>query len=608
MKKNQLIIMPRFVDVVGDWYYFQLGIAYVSASLKKHGFNIFNLNLNTTEGEVEDILRAFIQENNIEIVSTGGITAHYKSIRKILDTVKEINPEIITIVGGGIISSDPESAMMALENVDYGIIGEGELTSCELSEALENGRDVSKIQGIIYKKNGQLYQTEVRKEIADLDALPFPDYKGFDFDKTLSLESNLYDRNEKNSIVMISSRSCPFRCTFCFHTSGQKFRQRSVDNFFEELDLLLKDYKIRYIYISDELFTYNKDRVVEFCKRIKSYGITWGIQARVTDITEELVQILKDANCITIALGIESADNHILKSMKKYITIEQTAKALEIIYASGIHIAGGFIFGDVEETFETATNTLNWWKNNTKYGLGLNFITTYPGTELYKHAIKNNIIKDPVQFIRDGSPTVNVSKMTKEEIKQISTEIINLTKENLKAPLKIKDFKIDSSGYRASFKGICCYCGTPNEWTNVKLLHRSNICCSGCGTKHKTPIDNSVLKVMDNNLEELAKRYQKIAFWGITDIGVDWLEHLNMVNEDNVFYVDTSKMKQNSYVNKKMINSPDIIKKENIKVVIVPVISFYSEIKLQIENEYPNVEIIIPMIDLMSQIKDQLTV
>lgn len=608
MKKNQLIIMPRFVDVVGDWYYFQLGIAYVSASLKKHGFNIFNLNLNTIEGEVEDILRAFIQENNIEIVSTGGITAHYKSIRKILDTVKEINPEIITIVGGGIISSDPESAMRALENVDYGIIGEGEITCCELSEALENGGEISKVKGIVYKKDGQLYQTEVRKEIADLDSLPFPDYKGFDFDKTLSLESSLYDRNEKNSIVMISSRSCPFRCTFCFHTSGQKFRQRSVDNFFEELDLLLKDYKIRYIYISDELFTYNKDRVAEFCERIKKYGITWGIQARVTDITEELVQILKDANCITIALGIESADNHILKSMKKYITIEQTAKALEIIYASGIHIAGGFIFGDVEETFETATNTLNWWKNNTKYGLGLNFITTYPGTELYKHAVKNNIIKDPVQFIKDGSPTVNVSKMTEEETKKISEEIINLTKENLKAPLKIKDFEIDSSGYRASFKGVCCYCGTPNEWTNVKLLHRSNICCSGCGTKHKTPIDNSVLKTMDKNLEELSKQYQKIAFWGITDIGVDWLEHLNMVNEDNVFYVDTSKMKQNSYVNNKMINAPDIIKKENIKVVIVPVISFYSEIKLQIENEYPNVEIIIPMIDLMSQTKEQLMV
>lgn len=599
MKKNHLLVMPRIVDVVGDWYYFQLGIAYVSASLKKSGFNIFTLNLNSTKGEVEDIVASYIKGNNIDTIAIGGITAHYASIKQILDIAKAVKPEITTIVGGGIITSDPENSMRALEKVDYGVIGEGEITSCELYKALEDGTDISEVSGIIYKKENQLYQTPQKKDITDLDALPFPDYKGFDFDKILNLESNLYDRSEKNSIVMISSRSCPYRCTFCFHTSGQKFRQRSINNFFEELDLLLKDYEIKYIYISDELFTYNKDRVIEFCKRIKDYKINWGFQARVTDITEDLIQILKDSNCITIALGIESADNRILKSMKKNITIEQTEKALEIIYNAGIHIAGGFIFGDVEETIETATNTLNWWKKHTEYGLGLNFITTYPGTELYKHAIKNEIIKDPVQFIKDGSPTINVSKMTEEELKIVSSEIVNLTRENLKEPENIHNTTIDESGYRLSFKGKCCFCGEDNEWKNIKILNRSNICCSKCGTKHKTPIDKSLLKKLNQNIENLLQKYGKIAFWGITDIGLDWIENLEMIDSENIFYVDASKMKQNSFVKNKKINAPNIIKEKDIKVAIVPVLSFYSEIKLQIETDFPEVSEIQPLSALM---------
>jgi radical SAM superfamily enzyme YgiQ (UPF0313 family) len=341
------------------------------------------------------------------------------------------------------------------------------------------------------------------------------------------------------------------------------------------------------------------ERVIEFCNRIKNYNINWVISARVTDINENLVKILKDSHCIAIYLGIESADNNILKSMKKSITIEQTEKALEIIYNSGIHVLGMLIFGDVEETIETATTTLNWWKRNTKYGIGMNFITTYPGTELYKYAIKNNIIKDSVQFIKDGCPTINVSKMSSDEVKYIASEIVTLTKQNLKEPLDISNFQIDSSGYKVSFEGRCYYCNRHNIWNNVKLLHRSNICCSECGTKHKTPINDNIIKNMDKKIEELIKNYGKIAFWGINYTGLDWIERLDTSKNNNVFIIDVSKMKQNSFVNNKQINHPEVINRKNIKCVIVPIMSLYSGIKLQIEQQYPEVQVIENMLNLM---------
>jgi len=111
--------------------------------------------------------------------------------------------------------------------------------------------------------------------------------------------------------------------------SGQKFRQRSLDSVFSEIDYLVSRYGVKYLSIQDELFCHSVERVREFCKRIRPYNIRWLAQFRVTDVTPELVAMLKEAHCATMAFGIESADNRVLKSMKKQITIEQTERALE---------------------------------------------------------------------------------------------------------------------------------------------------------------------------------------------------------------------------------------------------------------------------------------
>lgn len=131
------------------------------------------------------------------------------------------------------------------------------------------------INGLVFKKNDKLNITKPRDEIKDLDSIPFPDYKGFGFEKIMNAVASLVGINETNTITTITSRSCPFSCTFCFHSSGKKYRQRSLDNFFEELDYLVQEYGVKYIFIADELFAYNMERVKEFCDRIKKYDIKW---------------------------------------------------------------------------------------------------------------------------------------------------------------------------------------------------------------------------------------------------------------------------------------------------------------------------------------------
>lgn len=607
MKKlNHLLIIPRFVDRIGEWYIFPLGIAYISSCLKKEGFNVFTLNLNSEEGSIYDILKREIEKNDIDIVATGGLSFQYNAINIIVETAKKIKKNLITIVGGGIITSAPEASMQALKYVDYGVIGEGEITICELSHAIEETNGIDKVRGIIYKEKDDCFITSPREEVKDLDSIPYPDYEGFDFKKIMSVAPSMHGINEMNAITMISSRSCPYRCTFCFHSSGNRFRQRSLDNFFYELDYLVSEYGVKYIFIADELFAYDMKRVKEFCQRIKQYDIKWWAQFRVSEITPGLVKLLKDSNCVTIGFGIESADNRILKSMKKGITIEQTEKALKLVYEAGITIQGGFIFGDKEETLETATNTLNWWKEHAHYGLSLNFITAFPGTEIYQYARNKGIIEDEVEFIKQGCPTVNLSKMSKEERNWLSEKIFFLLQTELKEPGNMTGIKIDYFDGKISLDGNCLYCGINNHWESIRFFTRNTLTCSNCGKKHKVPIIKEITREIDKNIKIILKKYDKIAFWGINDYFFDLTKYLKEVSVDRVYYVDISKMKQGVMVNDKMVHSPEIIADQDVKFVIIPVISLVTTIEQQIKKDYKNVERIVSILDLFKPMDTEL--
>lgn len=254
---NYLLVMPRFVDTVGEWYHFPLGIPYVSSSMKQSGLRVFTLNMNSREGVTREIIAEEIRAHSIDVVLTGGLSFQYPAIREILQAAKELNPRIVTVAGGGIITSAPVAGMEVLEFADYGIVGEGEEMTPALCHALERGEDVMAVEGIVYRDDGVWMRTKARKEVADLDAIPFPDYDGFDFSKIAAMVPSLLGMNEDHAITMTTSRSCPFQCTFCFHTSGSHYRKRSLDNFFEELDLLVEKYHIKYIFVNVRFFTRN---------------------------------------------------------------------------------------------------------------------------------------------------------------------------------------------------------------------------------------------------------------------------------------------------------------------------------------------------------------
>lgn len=492
-----LIVAPKYTPNVGDYYAFPLGIAYVSAALKSAGFNVSCLNLSHHE-DAEQALADALTATKPDILCTGGLSTDFQRIRQILSLARQTCPDITIILGGGIITSDPYPVFDLLK-IDYGVIGEGEITIVELVQALIEKTELSAVRGIIFRNpQNVVTKTEDRDPIDDLDSIPFPDYEGFEASRYLDyqMSNDMYDLSSFDApryLPIISSRSCPYSCTFCFHPLGKKYRQRSLDNFFRELDILIERYNINYAGIYDELFSNDQERIVTFCAEMKKRNIKWMTQLRVDKVNEELLATLRESGLFFVSYGIESANDNILKSMKKNITVSQIEYALKLTTDMHIGTQGNLIFGDREETWETAMQSLRWFHKHRHYNLGLIPIVVYPGTPLYWYALENNLIKDRIAFLENPEP-INISRLSDTQyhkLMQLLWDTSLKTYAEFRGKLLRKDLIANDpvKGPIYHMETICPFCGNHNIFPrfNVRGIDRFVgllIHCKNCYRQH----------------------------------------------------------------------------------------------------------------------------
>lgn len=377
-----LIVAPRYKPF-GQFYELPLGLAYISSYLKAMGRTVWLVNLN----EYPDDKIFYEAVAWADVLCTGGLSVHYRQIKDIIDNARAQNPKIKIVMGGGIYSSNAE---LMLEHLlpDVGIVGEGEL----------------QLHHILGGNSGD-------QVIANLDALPFPDYEGLGVRSYLDRqlcgdEHYLYPLDKPRCLPIISSRSCPHNCSFCFHPLGKVYRQRSLDNFFREVEYLIEHYQVNMLAVLDELISADPKRLVSFCDRIRHYGLRWMAQVRADSVDKETLAYMKLSGCHQISIGIESGSNAILASMNKRTTIERIGQTLEWAYELGLGIQGNFIFGDKAETIQTAEETLAWWMTHRQYMINLTYIIPYPGCDLYKYALEKRLILDEIEFLKNGCPVV----------------------------------------------------------------------------------------------------------------------------------------------------------------------------------------------------------
>lgn len=590
-EQNYLIVMPLYRENSKEYYQMPLGMLYISSAMKKAGLNVFTLNLNHYESPYK-ILREKIKENDIDVVLSGGLSPQFANVYAVFENALNENGNIITICGGGLISADPVVAMQALEIVDYGVIGEGELTVVELCKVLESGGEIENVKGIVYKKD-QSFKTTKNRESLDISSIPWPDYEGFEYDHYLTLSNALLTgiSDIERAGVIITSRSCVYNCTFCFHSSGKKYRQRDLDDVFDEIDYLVNQYQIKFLYILDELFTASFDRLEEFCSRIKKYNIRWNCTLHAKGLKPEMLPLLKDANCVMAGVGMESADNRILKSMRKNVTIEEIESTIKMFDNSGIMFGGTLIFGDINETIETARNTINWWKQNSKSNISMIMVKVYPGTYLYKHALENNIITNAVEFHKQGCPPVNVSSMTDDELSKLSKEIGLLQLDNsaldntqlLSHNLEMNTFEI---------KGSCPHCGEVNMWDSAMFFYRIFYHCQKCKASLNLPIPSELINIIDENIRKITA-LSKVVLWGLNDNSLDYLVRSNLKNASkNIFATDISLIKQKISLSQIEVISPNAILSKGIDTIVVLLPQYITDIKTYVEANFKNKKVI----------------
>lgn len=480
-----LLIIPRYnlTTKPNYQYAFPLGLAYVSAAIKKAGYDIDCLNMNHLDGKSEDLISAALDKKKYDIVCTGHMGIGYAIIEKIVQTARNHASKPIIILGGALMTSEPELMFNALKP-DFAVLGEGDITIVELLKCIEKKTNPEKVNGICFDKDGKLVFTKPRELVEDLDSLPFPDLDGFEFEKYLDNQSsgasNFQSLDYPRCYSILCSRGCPNQCTFCYHSIGFKYRLRSLDSVFKEIENAIKIYKIKSLSIHDDLFSLNKERVLEFCKRIKELSkkynceIKWDCQLTVKDAEENLLKILKDSGCNIVSYGFESYSPIVLKSMRKPITPEQIDNAIKLAFKVGLGLQGSFIFGDIAETRETANETLEYWKNNCKGQIKIGFIQPYPGSFIFESCVKRGIIKDKLDFIKNRiahTNWINMSEgMTDEEILELKKEILKARREHYpySVPLKIK--KVKDSIYQIRVR--CPFCKKIMDYNNSFIENR----------------------------------------------------------------------------------------------------------------------------------------
>ncbi len=400
-----------------------LGILYVAAYLKKntqHQIKILDLQL---EDKNEDELREYLLEEKPDIIGITAITFMMIDTIKLIKLISKILPDVKIILGGPHVNIYPQETL-EIPGVDFIVLGEGELPALDLINHINDKEKLKTIKGLVFKDNGQIINTGPRELLQDLDQLPHPARELTNYKKYYSTISTA---NPTTS--MFTSRGCPYKCIFCDRPHlGKHFRARSASNVVDEIEKI-KNLGIKEIFIYDDTFTIDRQRVIDICNEILKRGIkiNWDVRARVNTVDEELLKLMRKAGCTRIHYGVESGVDRILKNLRKGITVEMAKKAFQATKKTGIEAAAYFMIGCPGEKLEDIKQSIKLAKELKPDYVHFSVLTPFPATEIYFIGLQNGLIKKDVWREFAKYPNENFTPPAWEENFN-RQELINLLK------------------------------------------------------------------------------------------------------------------------------------------------------------------------------------
>lgn len=402
-----LLLAPSYYPQVNASY-FPLGLSYVGAYAKARGHDVDGLNLNHyPDPERYRLLRTTLAEGGYDVVGLTGLTVCFNEIERLVGHIREVDPQLPVVLGGGITSCEAELVMRTIKP-DYMVVNEGEVVFINLLKAIAGEVPAAQVGGIWYWLGDVPFYTGRGPEVDDLDTLDEPDLDLMGIKRHIEIQGDAevsyhltrYDVGK--SLPVLASRSCPFKCTFCHHAGMGKYKRHSIPRVVDQIERFVKKYDLNCVSIYDELFSANRKRVQEFCKLLleRKLNIRWFCQLRVDQLDQELLDLMKKAGCNYISYGFESGSDTVLASMRKKITAADIAHAVRMSRQARIGFQANFLFGDPAETVETLQESLRFQQENQLYFNDWSAVIPYAGTQIFDYAFEKGLIKNKLEFIR----------------------------------------------------------------------------------------------------------------------------------------------------------------------------------------------------------------
>jgi radical SAM superfamily enzyme YgiQ (UPF0313 family) len=382
-----------------------LGIGYLVSYLKKYYKKKLEiLFYSAFYDSDEDIIN---NSKDANIICFSCTSPQYKHA---LWLAKQIKKKNNLIVFGGIHSSALPNLVLKDDPIDIVVIGEGEKSMVKIVEMAAEGVKISK----------QTYQFDY---IEDINSIPFPDRR------TIKNERNIEEAYNDSGIritSILSSRGCPFKCSFCCSHClwGRTPRLRSPLNILDEFEQLVKEWKIEFVKFADDTFTINKGRIIDFCKlkiekRIK---IPYGANAHVNTIDEESLKYLAESNCTELWYGVESGSLKILKDIHKSTNLDRIKKVFHLTKIYGIKTRAYFLLGMPNETIEDIGMTERLCDELQPDIVGFTLLAPYPINEYYDYETMKDW--DWSAFDEYNNEWVHTETLTNQQLKQEQKRLV----------------------------------------------------------------------------------------------------------------------------------------------------------------------------------------
>jgi len=374
-----LIGAPLFLRV----YMPPLGLGYIASVLEGQGHEVELISLTTLPvprlSEIQERVRRF----RPAVVGHTVLSPSANSSRTLFQAIRSVDPNVVLVAGGAHPTALPEHSLSWL-GADIAVLKEGEHTFGELVDALEKGRDVAGVDGIAYRKNGAVRLTGMRPFETNIDVFPFPAWH--------LIKPETYPQvppqgmlKDPPATMMITSRGCPYECSFCasFRTMGRAHRLRDPAKVLDEMELLKDRHGIREIMLVDLNFTFTRSHAVAVCNEMlkRDFKITWKTLSgfRIDHVDEELLRLFKQTGCYQVIFGIESFNQSSLDRLNKALDVRIVHEKIAMAKRIGMNTASFFIIAMPGETEEQARYTMRMARKSPLDFAGFFCWTPMPG-------------------------------------------------------------------------------------------------------------------------------------------------------------------------------------------------------------------------------------